>query len=97
MDYRAINYLDEPPSAAALKQLLSRAGLTPQVAIRTNEEAYRKYVAGRSLSDEQLVQVMAEHPELIQRPIVVRGDKAVLVRPVERLAELGIESKHQQN
>jgi arsenate reductase len=97
MDYRAINYLDEPPSAAALKQLLSRAGLTPQAAIRTNEEAYRKYVAGRSLSDEQLVQVMAEHPELIQRPIVVRGDKAVLARPVERLAELGIESKHQQN
>jgi arsenate reductase len=97
MDYRAINYLDEPPSAAALKQLLSRAGLTPQAAIRTNEEAYRKYVAGRSLSDEQLVQVMAEHPELIQRPIVVRGDKAVLARPVERLTELGIESKHQQN
>jgi arsenate reductase (glutaredoxin) len=97
MDYRAINYLDEPPSAAALKQLLSRAGLTPQAAIRTNEEAYRKYVAGRSLSDEQLFQVMAEHPELIQRPIVVRGDKAVLARPVERLAELGIESKHQQN
>jgi arsenate reductase len=97
MDYRAINYLDEPPSAAALKQLLSRAGLTPQAAIRTNEEAYRKYVAGRSLSDEQLVQVMAEHPELIQRPIVVRGDKAVLARPLERLAELGIESKHQQN
>jgi arsenate reductase len=97
MDYRAINYLDEPPSAAALKQLLSRAGLTPQAAIRTNEEAYRKYVAGRSLSDEQLVQVMAEHPELIQRPIVVRGDRAVLARPVERLAELGIESKHQQN
>jgi arsenate reductase (glutaredoxin) len=94
MDYLAINYLDEPPSAGALKKLLSSAGLTPQAAIRTNEEAYRKYVAGRNLSDEQLVYVMAEHPELIQRPIIVRGDKAVLARPVERLAELGIESKH---
>jgi arsenate reductase (glutaredoxin) len=94
VDYRAINYLDEPPSAAALKRLLSSAGVTSQGAIRSNEEAYRRYVAGRNLSDEQLVQVMAEHPEMIQSPIVVRGDKAVLARPVERLAELGIESEH---
>jgi len=41
------------------------------------------------LSDDQLVRVMAEHPELIQRPIVARGEKVVLARPVERLAELG--------
>jgi len=47
-------------------------------------------VAGRNLSDDLLVRVMAEHPELIQRPIVTRGGKAVLARPVERLAELGI-------
>jgi arsenate reductase-like glutaredoxin family protein len=59
-------------------------------ALRTNEDAYRQYVAGRNLSDDLLVRVMADHPELIQRPIVTRGDKAVLARPVERLAELGI-------
>jgi arsenate reductase len=47
-------------------------------------------VAGQTLSDEQLVQVMAKHPELIPRPIVVRGNKAVLARPVDSLAELGI-------
>ena len=90
MDYRAVNYLEEPLSADALKQLLRSAGLRPQDALRTNEEAYRQYVAGRNLSDDQLVRVMADHPELIQRPIVTRGDKAVLARPVERLAELGI-------
>jgi len=43
------------------------------------------------LSDEQLMQIMADNPELLQRPIVVRGSKAVLARPVERLAKLGIE------
>jgi arsenate reductase len=42
------------------------------------------------LSDEQLIRVMAEHPELIQRPIVVRGNKVVLARSVDKLAELGI-------
>jgi len=90
VDYRTINYMEQPLSADALKQLLRSAGLRPQDALRKNEEAYRQYVAGRNLSDDLLVRVMAEHPELIQRPIVTRGGKAVLARPAERLAELGI-------
>ena len=90
VDYRTVNYLEEPLSADALDQLLRSAGLRPQDAVRTNEAAYRQYVAGRNLNDDLLVQVMADHPELIQRPIVTRGDKAVLARPVERLAELGV-------
>ena len=90
VDYRAVNYLEEPLSADALKRLLRSAGLRPQEALRTNEGAYREYVAERHLSDDELIRVMADHPELIQRPIVTSGDKAVLARPVERLAELGI-------
>jgi arsenate reductase len=90
VEFRAVNYLEDPLSADALKQLLCSAGLRPQDALRTNEEAYRKYIAGKNLSDDLLVQIMADHPELIQRPIVTSGDKAVLARPVERLAELGI-------
>jgi len=90
VDFATINYLEEPLSADTLKQLLHSAGLRPQDALRTNEEAYRKHVVGRNLSDDLLVRVMADHPELIQRPIVTRGDKAVLARPVERLAQLGI-------
>lgn len=83
--------MEEPLSAGGLPQILRSAGLRPQDAIRTNEEAYRKFVAGHNLSQEQLIRVMAEHPELLQRPLVVRGDKAVLARPLERLADLGIE------
>jgi arsenate reductase len=82
--------MKEPLSSGELKRLLRYAGLRPQEALRTNEDAYRRYVAGRNLSDDQLVRIMADHPEVIQRPIVVRGDKAVLARPVEKLAELGI-------
>ena len=89
--YRAINYLEEPLSADVLKQLLTSAGLTPQEALRKNEAAYQEYVAGKDLSDDALIVVMAAHPELIQRPIVTLGDKAVLARPVERLSNLGID------
>jgi len=58
--------------------------------LRTKEEAYREHVAGKDLSDEKLLAVMVAHPELIQRPIVVRGGKAVLARPVAQLSKLGI-------
>lgn len=78
-------------SATELKTLFSSAGLKAQDALRKNESAYQQHVAGRNLTDEQVIRVMAEHPELIQRPIVVRGSRAVLARPVEKLAELGIE------
>ena len=91
VDYESINYIEHPLSADELKKLLQRAGLTPHDVLRTKEPAYRELVAGKNLDNEQLLQVMAAHPELLQRPIVTREDKAVLARPVENLAKLGIE------
>ena len=91
MDYESINYIEHPLSADELKKLLQRARLTPHDVLRTKEPAYRELVAGKNLDNEQLLQVMAAHPELLQRPIVTREDKAVLARPVENLAKLGIE------
>jgi arsenate reductase (glutaredoxin) len=90
VDFESINYLEKPLSTNGLKRLLNAAGLKPQEVLRTNEVAYHQYVADRKLSDDQLLSVMAEHPELIQRPIVVRGKKAVLARQADKLAELGI-------
>ena len=94
-EYHSVNYLKEPLTADALKQLLHKAGLKPQDALRTKEDAYQQYVAGQNLSDDQLIRIMADHPELIQRPIVVRGDKAVLARPVANLAKIGIGRERQ--
>jgi arsenate reductase (glutaredoxin) len=88
VDYESVHYLEEPLSTSDLKQLLRRAGLKPQDAVRKNETSYREYVAGKELNDSELIALMAKHPELIQRPIVVRGNKAVLARPVERLSEI---------
>ena len=90
MEFETINYVEKPLSAAGLKQLFRQAGLRPSEALRTKEDAYKQCVAGKDLSDDQLLAVMAKHPELIQRPIVVRGNKAVLARETSKLSELKI-------
>jgi arsenate reductase len=90
IDFEAINYFEQPLSAGALKKLLHSAGLKPAEALRTKEEAYKKYVAGKNLTDDQLIQVVVAHPELMQRPIVVKGSKAVLARSPEKLKDLGL-------
>jgi arsenate reductase (glutaredoxin) len=73
---------------AEIRDLLAKAGAGPRDVLRTREPAHAEHVAGRDLSDDELVALMARHPELVQRPIVVRGDRAVLARPVERVLEL---------
>lgn len=85
-----MNYLEKPLSASELKTLLHQAGLRPHDVIRTKEPAYKQYVADKGLSDAELLQVLATHPELIQRPIVVRDGKAVLARPVDNLMKLAL-------
>ena len=85
-----MDYTRQPLTADALKKLLRLAGLKPMDAIRTREAAYKQLVAGRNLKDDELVGLMIKHPELIQRPLVVRGKKGVLARPVERLSDLGV-------
>jgi arsenate reductase len=89
--FESVHYLDKPLSANELKSLLSSSRMKPGDIMRKNEPAYREHVAGKELTDTQLIALMVKHPELIQRPIVVRGGKAVLARPVARLGELGIE------
>lgn len=91
VEFETIDYTGKGSlSASQLQHLLDQTGLKPHDVLRENEPAYGEHVAGRSLTDVQLIRNMVEHPELIQRPIVVRGDKAVLARPVENLSGLGI-------
>lgn len=90
MEFESVNYIKDPLSPNELKDLLRRAGLKPQDVLRTKEPAYRELIAGKNLSDAELLKIMAAHPELIQRPIVVGGEKAVLARPVENLSKLKI-------
>jgi len=91
IEFESVDYTKESLSRSELKRLLQSAGLKPQEALRKNNAAYKQYVADKNLSAEQLIRVMAEHPELVQRPIVTRGSKAVLARPADKLSDLGIE------
>lgn len=64
-------------------------GVSPRELLRTGEVVYKELGLGRrELSDDELIRLMAEHPELVQRPIVERGSRAVLGRPVENIRAL---------
>ena len=82
-------YLDQPPDAAELRQLLRRLGMKPRQLLRTKEPEYRQqHLDDPSLSDDELIEAMARTPKLIERPIVMVGDKAALGRPPERVLEI---------
>jgi arsenate reductase len=82
-------YLETPPDAAQLRDVLSKLGIGARQLLRTGEDAYKQLnLADQGLSDEQLIAAMVDHPKLIERPILVAGDKAVIGRPPENVLEL---------
>ena len=84
-----IEYLKTPPSASELDGVLKKLGLEPRDLMRRKENAYKAAGLGDpALNRAALIAAMTEHPVLIERPIVVKGDKAVLGRPPENALEL---------
>ena len=84
-----MNYFVEPVGEAKLRELIAKMGIKPRELLRKNEAAYRELELGsREISDEEIVRLLVERPEHLQRPIVERGARAVLARPAERLREL---------
>lgn len=82
-------YLETPPDAAQLRDLLGKLGIGPRQLLRKGEEAYKELnLADPDLNDEQLIAAMVAHPKLIERPVLVAGDKAVIGRPPESILEL---------
>ena len=86
---RIVEYLKEPPSTAELTALLDKLGMPPRDLMRRNEAPYKNLdLDDTSLGRDALLAAMAAHPVLIERPVVVKGDKAVLARPPERVLEI---------
>jgi arsenate reductase len=89
VDFDAINYYIEPIPRTKLKGLIRKMGIKPRGLLRSKEPIYKQLrLAERNLSDDQLVDLMVKHPDLIQRPIIEKGERAILARPPERIKEI---------
>jgi arsenate reductase len=89
VDFTRVNYYVEPLSKKKLTELIRKMGIKPRDLLRKGEAAYKELgLADSSFSDAELISLMVDHPDLIQRPIIERGDRAVLGRPVENVKEL---------
>ena len=88
VEFQIRKYLDDPPTADELKEVIRKLDISPQTLIRKNERIYINQFKGRDLSDEEWIEVLVAHPVLIQRPIVIEGDRAVIGRPPENVRDL---------
>ena len=89
VDFTAVDYYVDPIPKDKLLQLLKKMKMRPADLLRTKEPIYKTLdIRNRHLTDDQIVDLMVQHPDLIQRPIVEKGSKAILARPAERLKEI---------
>ncbi|GAA4824299.1 arsenate reductase (glutaredoxin) [Algivirga pacifica] len=87
-DIEVVKYLDTPPTKEELEDILKKLGMKPSEIIRKGEAIYKENYKGKDLTEEEWIDVLLEHPKLIERPIIVHGDKAVIGRPPEKVKEL---------
>ena len=89
IDFNKVNYYIEPFTKSRLKSLLKKMNMKPNELLRKNEDAYKSLgLQNKIYSEDEILNLMIENPDLIQRPIVERGNKAVLARPPEKINEL---------
>ena len=89
VDFKAVNYYTDPIPKEKLIELLRKMKMNARDLLRTRETIYKELdLASRSLTDDEIVDLMVAHPDLIQRPIVERGSQAILARPAEKLREI---------
>ena len=87
-EFEIVKYLDNPPSYLELAAILGKLNLKPIELVRKNEAVWKEKFKNRELSDKEIIQAMVDHPKLIERPIVVKNNEAVVGRPPENINEL---------
>ena len=89
VDFSKVNYYIEPLSKKKLTELIAKMKLKPRDLLRKSEPVYRELgLAKGEFTDDEIISLMVKHPDLIQRPIVERGNRAVLGRPTENVKVL---------
>lgn len=89
MDTQIIKYLDTPPSPQTLRKITEMLGVSPRDILRIGEQEYKDFgMDNPDLTDEQLLQLMSANPKVIERPIVIYKNQAVVGRPPENVLDL---------
>jgi arsenate reductase len=85
VEFESVNYYEEPLTADKLRELIEKLNMSALDVLRKDEPSARNLIAA---SDDEIIRAMVENPDLIQRPIVTRGNKARLCRPPENVLDL---------
>ncbi len=81
-------YLENPPTEEELREVIKKMGIKPIELVRKQESIWKENFKGKELTDDDIIRAMAQYPKLIERPVVIYKDKAVLARPADKVAEL---------
>lgn len=81
-------YLETPPSEEELKEILSKLNVRPEELVRKGETLYKENFKDQKFTDDEWIKILSENPKLIERPIMINGDKAVIGRPPENVLEI---------
>lgn len=86
--FETVKYLDQPLSIEELRSIINKLGIKPIDLVRQKESLWIENYKDKTLTDDALIAIMAENPKLIERPIVINGDKAVIGRPTEKILDI---------
>lgn len=88
IDANVIKYLEQTPTKEQLKDVLLKLKISAKELLRTGEDVYKELNLKDIIDEEMLIEIMVKNPILIERPIIIKGDKAVIARPIENLEDL---------
>lgn len=83
-----INYINNPLTVSELKNIIKLLGIKPIELVRVKEAIWKENFKDKNLTDDEIIEAMVANPKLIERPIVVNGNKAVIARPIEKIDEI---------
>ena len=87
-DFKIIKYLENVPTKEELSAIIDKLGIPPIDLVRKNEAVWKESYKGKDLTDDELIEAMVAHPKLIERPIVINNEKAVIGRPPEKISDI---------
>ncbi len=88
VDYEVVEYLKNIPNAKELKNIIKKLKIKPEALLRKGESIYKENFKDKKFSDDEWIEIMVKNPILIERPIIISGEKAVIGRPPEKVLEI---------